>query len=215
MTAQLLLLGLFVFCMILMSLNHGKKKKKVIFFGDTINNLDTKPGGYISWIIDHLKNEGSEERYNLVSAVRPGEKIYDLYLRLEDNVLVKDATIVIIYVGVNDVWDKYLKGTGTDAATFESLYQAMVNKLVAANIKVVICTPASTLKEGFPTEMEHDMADYAEITRKVAAENNLRLVDLQQVFAQQNSLTNDTRHAEVNSSRLVAEEIWRVLADVR
>jgi lysophospholipase L1-like esterase len=215
MTAQLLLLGLFVFCMILMSINHGKKKKKVIFFGDTINDLDTKPGGYISWIIDHLKNEGSEERYNLVSAVKPGEKIYDLYLRLEDNVLLKDATIVIIYVGVNDVWDKYLKGTGTDPVTFESLYQAMVNKLVAANIKVIICSPASALKEGFPKEMENEMDDYADITRKVAADNNLQLVDLHQVFAQHVLLPNETRQGEVNNSRLVADEIWRVLSNVR
>lgn len=193
-------------------MNHGKKKKKVIFFGDTVNDLDNKPGGYISWIVNHLKNEGLEDRYNLVSAVRAGEKIYDLYMRLEESVLVKDATLVVLYAGVNDVWDKYLKGTGTDAETFESLFHAIINKLEAANIKVVVCTPVATLKTSFPQDILLELADYAAIIRSAAVERNLPMADLEQALHRKQTSNSGNL---LNTNQLVADEIWEVLRALR
>ena len=196
-----------------MSLNHGKKKKKVIFFGDSINDLDILPGGYISWIINHQKNEGVEDRYNMVSSIKPGDKIYDLYLKLEDNVLAKDAKVAVLYVGVNDVCDKYLKGTGTDAQTFESLYHSIIHKLQAADIKVIVCTPAKPLNAGFTDDMKHELAEYAAIIRNVADQNDVRLADLEKAFDL--SLEDGNGYAELNGNKLIADEIWRVLKDLR
>ena len=194
-------------------MNHGKKKKKVIFFGDSINDLDTLPGGYISWIINHQKNEGVEDRYNLVSSIKPGDKIYDLYLKLEDNVLTKDAKVVVLYVGINDVCDKYLKGSGTDAQTFESLYHSIIHKLQAAEIKVIVCTPAIWFKAGFTQEMKHELAEYTSIIRNVAEQNDVRLVDLEKAFDK--AMVDNQVNTEWNGNKLIADEVWRVLKDLR
>ncbi len=197
-----------------MSLNYGKKKTKVIFFGDAINEMDDRPGGYISWIIDHLKNEGIEEKYNIVASLKPGQKIYDLYQRLEEHVLIKDAHIVVLYIGVHDVLDRHLIGTGTDIETFESLLQALLNKLYAANIKVIMCTPIAELKQGFPAELKEELAEYTRVITETAEAGNMRIVDLSRVF-EHNSAEVDNPYEKPNYNQLVANEIWRVLSDVR
>jgi len=53
----------------------------------------------------------------------------------------------MIFIGVNDVWHKRTSGTGTDADKFEKFYTAIIKKLQARNIKVVLCTPAAIGKK--------------------------------------------------------------------
>ena len=173
MTTNLFLLALFIFCMIIMAQNHGKQKKKVIFFGDTLNEMDERPGGYISWIIENLKNEGVEEKYSIVASLKPGQKIFDLYQRLEEHVLKKDAHIVVIYVGVHDVLDRHLIGTGTDKETFKSLLHSIITKLFTFNVQVILCTPIGELKPGFPAELKGELAEYTKVITETAEKTNL------------------------------------------
>ena len=140
--SKIILLGLFVGVMILMSFNFKSKKKKVVFFGDSITAAGIRPGGYIKLIDSLIMQEGASENYELVGAGVDGDKIYDLYLRMEQDVLNQNPDIVIIYVGVNDVWHKSSSGTGTDFPKFGKFYEAVVNKLQAAGSKVIVCTPA-------------------------------------------------------------------------
>ena len=59
---------------------------------------------------------------------------------MEQDVLIHNPDIVVIYVGVNDVWHKSSSGTGTDFNKFGRFYEVVVNKLQAAGSKVIICT---------------------------------------------------------------------------
>ena len=86
MTNKLILLAFFVASMILMSFNYHKKKK-VIFFGDSITQAGIKPGGYIKLMDSILLKEGVGNDYELIGAGIGGDKIYDLYLRMEEDVL--------------------------------------------------------------------------------------------------------------------------------
>ncbi len=57
---------------------------RVIFFGDSITELGVKPGGYITKIIkEGLEKKGVAGQYELIGAGISGNKVYDLYLRLE------------------------------------------------------------------------------------------------------------------------------------
>ena len=181
MTTNLLLIALFVFCMILMSLNLSKRKKKIIFFGDNVNALDMRPGGYISWFIDGMKEEGEEEHYTILQSIKFGEKIYDLYQRLDDNVLLKDVHTVIIYVGVQDVLDKYEKGTGTDLPTFAHLYATIIQKMINRNIRIITGLPSPLLKANFTDDMLYDMKAYSDIIQSIADEYHVTLVDFERL----------------------------------
>ena len=143
LTTKLIWISLFIGVVLLMSFlrDTRSKNKKVIFFGDSITQAGVQPGGYISVMRDMLAKQGITG-YDLVGAGIGGNKVYDLYLRMPEDVIAQSPDIVVIWVGVNDVWHKSSYGTGTDADKFEKFYRALIKQLQANNIKVVLVTPA-------------------------------------------------------------------------
>ena len=112
-----------------------QKKQRIVFFGDSITQAGAQPGGYIVRMGEMLKQKGLDANYELLGAGIGGNKVYDLYLRMEEDVLAKNPDVVVIWVGVNDVWHKRTSGTGTDADKFEKFYNAIIKKLQAKKHK--------------------------------------------------------------------------------
>ena len=137
--------------------------------------------------------------------------------------LAKTPDVVIIYIGVNDVWHKSTSGTGTDADKFEKFYQAIIDKLKVKSIKIILSTPAAIgEKIDFSNPQDGDMNEYSNIIRRIASKNNLALVDLRKAFLDHNIknnpankdrgiLTTDRVHLNANGNQLVADEMWRVI----
>src|SRR5258705_9874189 len=97
------------FCM-LSAFNPIQKKQRIVFFGDSITEAGVKPTGFITRLGEMLKQKGIDNNYELMGAGIGGNKVYDLYLRMEDDVLAKNPDVVVIWVGVNDVWHKKTSG---------------------------------------------------------------------------------------------------------
>jgi len=200
-----------------------QKKTKVIFFGDSITQQGAGAGGYILRIDSMCKNEGMGDRFEFAGAGIGGNKVYDLYLRMDDDVLAKNPDMVIIYIGVNDVWHKATSGTGTDPDKFEKFYNAILKKLTERKIKVIICTPAVIgEKTDFSNQQDGDMNAYANIIRGIAKKQNMPLVDLRQIFLDydlknnpdnkdRGILTVDRVHLNAKGNQLVADEMWKVI----
>lgn len=217
---------MFIAAMFLMSFRQNKKKK-IIFFGDSITEQGVKPGGYINLMDSLMKQDGLEENYELKGSGKSGDKVYDLYLRLEDDIMQHSPAIVVIYVGVNDVWHKRLLGTGTDFAKFGKFYEGLYKKLQAANIKVIVCTPAVIgERTDNSNELDGDLNLYSNWIRTFAAKNNLPIVDLRKAFIQYNLehnienkeagiLTTDKVHLNAKGNQLVAKNIWTVIKDTK
>jgi lysophospholipase L1-like esterase len=200
-----------------------QQKQRVIFFGDSITQAAVQPKGYITVMGNMLKQKGLADRYELIGAGVSGNKIYDLYLRIEEDVLAKNPDVVFIYVGVNDVWHKRSSGTGTDADKFEKFYNAVIKKLKDKNIKVILCTMATIgERTDFSNEQDGDLNYYANIIRQIAKNNNCPLVDLRKAFLDYNlannkenkdrgTLTTDRVHLNEKGNQLVAEEMLKAL----
>lgn len=204
----------------------SQKKSKVIFFGDSITEAGVKPGGYITKIDSLCKTGEKKDMYDFIGAGVSGNKVYDLYLRMEEDVLAKSPDIVLIYVGVNDVWHKSSFGTGTDADKFEKFYQAILTKLKDKSVKVILCTPAAIgEKTDFSNQQDGDMNQYSNIIRRLATKNNLPLVDLRKIFLAYNLknnpenkdrgiLTTDRVHLNAAGNQLVADEMWKAIKNL-
>jgi lysophospholipase L1-like esterase len=201
----------------------SQKKTRVIFFGDSITQAGVQQGGYIVRIDSMCKLEGAGDKYEFIGAGIGGNKVYDLYLRMESDVLAKNPDVVIIYIGVNDVWHKSTSGTGTDADKFEKFYQAIIDKLKAKNIRIILSTPAAIgEKTDFSNPQDGDMNEYSNIIRRIASKNGLPVVDLRKTFLEydlknnpdnkdRGILTTDRVHLNANGNQLVADEMWRVV----
>jgi lysophospholipase L1-like esterase len=203
----------------LTSLSMQVKKKKIIFFGDSITEAGVQPTGYITKLRELIAQKNQGNNYDLVGAGIGGNKIYDLYLRMDDDVLNKQPDVVVVWVGVNDVWHKKGAGTGTDADKFETFYNALIKKLQARQVKVYLCTPAAIgEKTDFTNELDGDLNKYAAIVRNIAAANNCEVVDLRKAFLEYNLtnnpqnqasgiLTTDGVHLNEKGNSFVAEQM--------
>lgn len=197
-----------------------QKRKNVVFFGDSITQAAVQPGGYITLIDSMCKAEGKEGDYNFIGAGISGNKVYDLYLRIENDVLEKDPDIVIIYIGINDVWHKVSSGTGTDPVKFERFYQAIIDKIYAKGSKLILCTPSVIgEKNDFSNQQDGDLNEYSKIVRKLAEKNKCTLTDLRQIFLdyelknnkgnqERGVLTGDRVHLNAAGNSLVAKNLW-------
>jgi len=200
-----------------------QKKIKIIFFGDSITQAGAQPGGFITRIDSMCKIEGLSANYDFAGAGISGNKVYDLYLRMDTDVLMKNPDVVIIYIGVNDVWHKVSSGTGTDPDKFERFYNAIIKKLKDRNIKIILCTSAVIgEKTDFTNQQDGDMNQYSNIIRDIAAKNNLPLVDLRKAFLEydlknnpdnkdRGILTTDRVHLNARGNQLVADEMWKAI----
>ena len=190
-------------------------RKRVVFFGDSITQGGVSKNGYISV----LKKQVDSNRFELIGAGIGGNKVYDLYLRLEDDVLAKKPDLVFIYVGINDVWHKQTAKTGTDYPKYLKFYQALINKIQAAGSKVVLCTPSVIgEKKAGGNDLDAELDKYAEGIRALAAKNNLPLCDLRKAFqayeeknnpqdVEKDILTTDRVHLNDKGNQFVAEQM--------
>jgi isoamyl acetate esterase len=200
-------------------------KQKIIFFGDSITQAGIQAGGYILRIRDMAVRAGMNDKFQLIGAGIGGNKVYDLYLRHEEDVLSQHPDAVFIYVGVNDVWHKLTHGTGTDADKFEQFYVALISKFKEKGIRIVLVTPAVIgERNNAMNDLDVDLNRYADIIRNIAKKHKLQLVDLRGAFLEYNRknnpgnkdygiLTTDKVHLNERGNQLVAEEMWKMMKE--
>lgn len=203
------------FASLCMAFSIVQKPTRIIFFGDSITEVAVRPGGYIAQMRDSLPLTD----YELIGAGISGNKVYDLYLRLEEDVLAKNPDQVFLFVGVNDVWHKRLIGTGTDADKFQRFYVALIKKMQAQGIRLVLCTPACIgEKTDCTNPLDGEINGYSQIIRDLAAQYNCELCDLREAFLSYNQqhntqnlekgiLTTDGVHLNEKGNTLVAEKM--------
>ncbi|MGV8879654.1 MAG: SGNH/GDSL hydrolase family protein [Sphingobacteriaceae bacterium] len=196
---------------------------KVIFFGDSITQAGVQPDGFVSLMQKRLKDNNQDKNYELIGAGIGGNKVYDLYLRFEDDVLQKKPAVVVIWVGVNDVWHKRTSLTGTDPDKFLGFYTALIKKLQAQNVKVIVCTPATIgEKTDFSNEMDGDLNKYAQFIRDLGAKYNCEVVDFRTAFheyglknnsenKEKGILTSDGVHLNPKGNQFVAEMLYKAI----
>ena len=220
---RILLFASLVIILAIVSAFRLMQKKKVIFFGDSITQAGVTPHGYITLLQQMLAKEGRDNAFDLIGAGIGGNKVYDLYFRLEDDVLSKKPDIVFIYVGINDVWHKKSNGTGTDPDKFERFYNKIIDKLQAAGANVIICTPTVIgEKKNFVNELDGDLNKYAAIIRNIAKNKNTGLIDLHKAILEyidthnpedkdKGVLTTDGVHMNDTGNEFLAKQFYQYI----
>jgi len=211
----------FLMVITLMAFN-APKKTRIIFFGDSITEYGIVKGGYIDKIQESLNAGEKAGNYELIGAGVSGNKIYDLYLRIDEDVIARKPAVVVIFEGVNDVWHKTF-GTGTDMDKYEKFYTAVIKKLLAKKIRLVLVTPACIgEKKDNGNTMDEQLNNYCDVIRKLAGVYNCTLLDLRKTVLQYESgnntdnkekglLTTDGVHLSNAGNQMLAEEMYKVL----
>jgi len=199
-----------------------KKGDRIVFLGDSITAGGVSAKGYVTVIKNTLAEKHKDLGIEVIGAGISGNKVPDLQRRLDKNVLAKKPTIVVIYIGINDVWHgERDPARGTSKEKFEAGLKEIIGKIKDAGARVVLCTP-SVIGEKKSNTLDEKLDEYSEISRKVAKETDSQLCDLRKAFrehlAKNNAddkesgiLTGDRVHLNEAGNKLVAETMLAVL----
>jgi isoamyl acetate esterase len=197
-----------------------KKGERIVFLGDSITEAGVSAKGYVTAIKNALAEKHKDLTIEVIGAGISGNKVPDLQRRLEKDVLMKKPSIVVIYIGINDVWhgeNDPAKGTPKDK--YEAGLTEIIGKIKSAGARVVICTPTVIgEKKAGANKLDSRLDEYAEISRKVAKDTKSQLCDLRKTFQdyltknngedkEKGILTSDRVHLSDAGNKLVAETI--------
>jgi lysophospholipase L1-like esterase len=201
-----------------------KKSDRIVFLGDSITEQGAGPNGYVTLVGDSLKAKYGAGAPEIINAGISGNKVTDLQSRLERDVISRNPTTVVVYIGINDVWHFELPGhAGTPKDLYESGLKSIVAGLLASGAKVILCTPGVIGEKKDGTNPQDNMLnEYAEIGRAVAKASGICVCDLRKEFTTYLNghndrdmsfgvLTVDGVHLNDEGNRLVAGAILRAL----
>lgn len=188
-------------------------EERIAFLGDSITQAGNRPKGYVDQIRAVLATQ--HKKVHVIPAGISGHKVPDLLARYRKDVVEPGATVVFIYIGINDVWHS-VRDRGTPADVFEAGLHELIDGLQGTGAEVVLATP-SVIGEKTPGENSLDemLDQYAQISRRVAAQQGLVLCDLRRQFQEhlrifgnpaqdRGCLTTDGVHLNAAGNQLLA-----------
>ena len=148
----------------------------ILFLGDSITEAGAGPHGYVTLAGKALAETVPGTK--VIGAGISGNRVPDLLARVDRDVIARKPDVVVIYIGINDVWHSQ-NGRGTPKGEFEKGLETLVEKIRHAGAKVILCTPTVIGEKKAGTNKLDEMLDeYADVTRAVAAKAKTSLVDL-------------------------------------
>ncbi len=184
----------------------------IVFFGDSI----TEAGGYIRMFRERLASERPELDITLINRGHSGYRVPDIRPLLDKEVLSEDPALVVVYIGINDVWHS-VHGRGTPKDEYEAGLRDMISRTRESGAKVVLCSPSiiGEMPRG-SNPLDAMLDEYAAISERVAEETGATFCDLRSAFfaylsehktdrSDRGVLTNDGVHMLPAGDRLLIE----------
>ena len=210
---------LWLFIIIFMS-SCNVNKKQVVFLGDSI----TEEGRTLELgFINLLEESVDSEKFNLIGKGISGDKVSDLLVRYENDVLAQNPDIVFIYIGINDVWHSYGVGKGSDIDFYEKGLRKIITDIKKIDAKIILCTPTVigervNFKDELEIKRDQELDAFSGVVRNLSSEFNTELLDLRTIFKDyifennqnndyQDFLTDDGVHLNDAGNKLIAEKM--------
>ncbi len=203
-----------------------KKGDRIVFLGDSITAGGVGPKGYVTLVKDQLKEKHADLGIEVIGAGVSGNKVPDLQKRLDKDVLAKKPTVVVIYIGINDVWHgEKDPAKGTPKDKYEAGLKEIIGKCQDAGARVILCTPSVIGEKGDGSNnLDEKLDAYAAISRAVAKDTKAHLCDLRKAFLdyekknnkdnkEKGVLTSDRVHLNDAGNKFVAATILKCLGE--
>jgi lysophospholipase L1-like esterase len=201
-----------------------KAGDRIVFLGDSITQGGDRPGGYVAIIRSTLAEKHSDLGIEVIGAGISGNKVPDLQRRVDKDVIARKPTIVVIYIGINDVWHgEKDPARGTSPEKYSAGLKEVIGKCRSAGAQVLLCTPSVIgEKPDGANSLDSKLDQYSALSRQVAQEMNVPVCDLRKAFLEhlrannpqkqdKGILTGDRVHLNAAGNKFVAEQILRSL----
>lgn len=172
----------------------------ILFQGDSITDGGRLRDSDRSWDLNHqmghsyafgvntlLGSQYPEKDYNFINRGISGNRVTDLYARIQEDFLNLKPDVLSILVGVNDIWHQLNTGIGNSPKRYERVYRLILDEVKEAlpNTKVVMMEPF-VLPVGAQAE-NYDkfypmLTEVRVIVKKLAEEYGHIFIPLQEKF---------------------------------
>lgn len=156
----------------------------IVFIGDSITDCRRREdpealgAGYVRLLAEQFSRHGGT---TVINTGVSGDTVPDVAARLQEDCLGHQPDLVSLYVGVNDTWRRFSRNQPTSVEEFEEGYRGLLDRIAPLPTMVVI---------PFIVDANEEVATYHEdldgkvaVIRKLAAERNLVVVDLEAAMA--------------------------------
>ncbi len=203
-----------------------KDGETIVFLGDSITQQGAGETGYVTLFRKAIETSRPDGGIRVIGAGISGHKVPNLEARLDKDVLAHKPGVVVIYIGINDVWHSQ-NGQGTSIAKFESGLRSLVKRCNDAGARVILSTPSVIgEKHDGTNDLDAMLDEYSAVGRTVAMESGATLLDLRAAFiadlreynvANQTKgvLTTDGVHLNEAGNRFVAVRMLEAVGEVR
>ncbi len=203
-----------------------KDNETIVFLGDSITQQGAGPQGYVTLFREAIEKFRPDSGIKVIGAGIGGHKVPNLEARLDKDVLAHKPNVVVIYIGINDVWHS-TRGQGTEIGAYETGLRSLVKRCNDAGARVILSTPSVIDEKTDGTNPLDKMLDeYSEVSRKVAMETGSTLLDLRAAFMTylkeyntaneaKGILTGDGVHLNDAGNRFVAVRMLEAAGEVK
>jgi lysophospholipase L1-like esterase len=158
---------------------------RVVIAGDSITWLGAKPGNWIDTINEMVQRTHPGQNIQIFSAGVPGNTAQDLNKRMDTTVLPCNPTVVVIFIGINNIWNLPSQSNGNPDLTdylvnlSEIIYKAKNHPGVR---EVVIMSPLA-IGDKYDGENKYDtkIDSMARALRFNCGKYGYPLIDIRQV----------------------------------
>ena len=199
------------------------RRRRVLFFGDSITEAGARPSGYVSVLADSLRQLVPEAE--VIGAGVSGDTVADLLRRFERDLEARRPHVAVVYIGINDVWRHFRwDPPGTPIDLYESRLRELAARVDATGARLVLCTPSVIGEKTSGNEPDAMLDRFADVVREVARDHDAPVCDLRTAFqdylarhnpddSYQDVLTKDGVHLNDAGNRFVAEQILPVVVE--
>lgn len=192
--------------------------ERIVFLGDSITQAGARPNGYVTLVRKAIEKRRPDANIQVIGAGISGNRVPDLQSRLKKDVLDRNPTLVVIYIGINDVWHS-IRNRGTSQDDFRAGLEDIISQIQDAGAEVILSSPSvigERVKGENPLKLDDMLDEYRKIGQEVAKKHDVAYLDLRGKFhekleeinakdAEKNVLTTDGVHLNEAGNQFVAE----------
>lgn len=161
---------------------------KIVFFGDSITDAgrdrETPADlgeGYVKIAAGKLRPLYPERALEIVNRGVSGDRTEQLVARLQTDVVEEKPDVVVMEVGINDVWHRFLTGAVVTPEEFKHNYSALVASIKETGATLILLEPY-LLKAMDKQRLRPILNNFNKIIREIAAKEGVTLIPLDEIF---------------------------------
>jgi len=158
----------------------------VVFAGDSVTFLGGMPGGWIDTFNRLVQQKNSWQNINVIASGVGGNTAAMLDARIESTVLNYNPTVVVVFIGINDVRHAPMNPDGSrDLSGYMSTIQDIVQKCRnCRSVRSIVLMTPMAIGDKYDGEGQWDSTidTMAQDLRIFAASNTIGLIDVRRVI---------------------------------